>query len=392
MIKKIILNFLILASVSCFSQQIVLSDQAEISVITVDPGHNLYDTFGHSAFRVKDNVLNMDLAYNYGIFNFDAPNFYGKFAQGKLLYDLAAYPFSYFYKSYKEENRGIREQILNLSLSEKQAFFNFLQNNAKPENKSYYYDFFYDNCATKLKDVAENVLKEKVKFSTSFIEGKDETLRSLIHKYTKKKHPWGTFGIDVALGSVIDKKAKPKDYLFLPDNVFTTYATSTINGKPLVKETSVLFEAENKADNFQLFTPATLFSLLALFVFWITYRDYKKHKRSKWLDFFLFLLTGLIGTVVLLLWLATDHSATKNNYNALWAFMPNLFVAFVLLKNKLPNWIKKYVLLLLVLLVLTILLWIVKIQVFAIGILPLLIVLGIRYWFLFRYPESKNLS
>ncbi|MET2984709.1 lipoprotein N-acyltransferase Lnb domain-containing protein [Aureibaculum conchae] len=375
--------------VNGFAQQITLSDQAEISVITVDPGHNLYDAFGHSAFRVKDKVLNMDLAYNYGMFDFNTPNFYGKFAQGKLLYDLGAYPFSYFYKSYKEENRGIREQILNLSLSEKQAFFNFLQNNAKPENKSYLYDFFYDNCATRLKDVAKNVLKEKVEFSTSFIEGKDETLRSLIHKYANKKHPWGTFGIDLALGSVIDKKATPKDYLFLPDNIFNTYAESTINDQPLVKETKILYNTRDKGIiEFQIFTPTTLFSIFALFVFWITYRDLKRKKRSKWLDFFLFLLTGLIGTVVFLLWFATDHSATKDNYNALWAFMPNLFVAFVLLKNKLSNWVKKYVLLLLMLLVLTVLLWILKIQVFAIGILPLLIVLGIRYWFLFRYTES----
>ncbi|MDY7394187.1 DUF4105 domain-containing protein [Aureibaculum sp. 2210JD6-5] len=383
MLKKIIFYFLIVASVSSFSQQISLSDQAEISVITVDPGHNLNDAFGHSAFRIRDNILGIDQAYNYGMYNFNTPNFYTKFAQGKLLYDLAAYPFSYFYKSYKEENRGIREQILNLSLAEKQAFFNFLQNNAKPENKSYLYDFFYDNCATKLKDVAQNVLEEKVEFNYSFTDGKTETFRDLIHQYSEK-HPWGTFGIDLALGSVIDKKANPKDYLFLPDNVFRAYAESTIEGKQLVRKSRVLFEAKNKEDDFQLLVPVTLFSLIALLVIWITYSDHKKNKRTKWVDFTLFFVTGLIGLIVLLLWFATDHTATKNNYNFLWAFAPNLVVAFVLLKNKIPKWVKYYLFVLLLLLVITIVLWILKIQIFAFGIIPILILLAARYWFLIK--------
>ncbi|QCX38834.1 DUF4105 domain-containing protein [Aureibaculum algae] len=389
--RSIIFILFLLFIVNGFSQQITLSDQAEISVITVDPGHNLYDTFGHSAFRVRDKVLRMDLAFNYGIFDYNTPNFYGKFAQGKLLYDLAAYPFSYFYRSYTEENRTIREQVLNLSLSEKQAFFDFLQNNAKPENKSYLYDFFYDNCATRLKDVAQNVLQEKVVFQTNFIEGKDETLRSLIHQYAQKKHPWGTFGIDLALGSIIDKKATPKDYLFLPDNIYNTYAESTINGQPIVKKTNVLFKAKDKETNgFKYFTPTIVFSLIALLVIWITYHDHKKQKRSKVLDFTLFFVTGLIGVVVLLLWFATDHSATKDNYNFLWAFMPNIFVAFVLLKKEIPNWVKKYILLVLVLLALTVVLWILQFQIFAMAIIPLLILLAVRYIFIYYVVKKQQ--
>ncbi|WP_117880669.1 lipoprotein N-acyltransferase Lnb domain-containing protein [Aureibaculum luteum] len=390
--KKLLFFISLLAfSLSALAQKITLSDQAEISVITVDPGHNLYDTFGHSAFRVKDKGLRMDLAFNYGIFDYNTPNFYGKFAQGKLLYDLAAYPFSYFYRSYTEENRTIREQELNLSLSEKQAFFDFLQNNAKPENKSYLYDFFYDNCATRLKDVAQNVLQEKVVFHTNFIEGKDETLRSLIHQYAQKKHPWGTFGIDLALGSIIDKKATTKDYLFLPDNIFNTYAESTINGQPIVKKTNILYKSKDKETNgFQLFSPTALFTLIALLVIWITYRDYKKQRRSKVLDFILFFTTGLIGIVVLLLWFATDHSATKDNYNFLWAFLPNLFVAFILLKKEVPSWVKKYVFLLLLLLALTVVLWILQFQIFAIAIIPLLILLAVRYIFIYHVVQKQQ--
>ncbi|RPD96176.1 DUF4105 domain-containing protein [Aureibaculum marinum] len=389
--KKFVLILLLLFISNGFSQQITLSNRAEISVITVDPGtEQLYDTFGHSAFRVKDDILRMDLAYNYGIFDFNTPNFYTKFAQGKLLYELAAYPFSAFYRSYAQENRRIREQVLDLTQEEKQAFFNFLQNNAKPENKSYLYDFFYDNCATKLKEVAENVLEQNVEFNTSFIEGKNETLRSLIHQYSKQKHPWGTFGIDLALGAIIDKKATTKDYLFLPDNIFNAYAESTINGKPIVKKTNTLFTPKEQKIPVALFSPTIIFSLFALLFLWITYRDYKKQKRSKWVDFILFLCTGLIGVVVLLLWFATDHTATKDNYNALWAFMPNLIVAFIVVKNNLPLWIKNYLFLVLILLIVTIILWIFKIQVFAVGIIPLLIVLGVRYLFLLKTIDLKT--
>lgn len=386
--KAFFIIFLCSLSLDVIAQQITLSEQAEISVITVDPGNNLNDAFGHSAFRVKDNLLRLDVAYNYGIFDYDTPNFYGKFAQGKLLYDLASYPFSYFYKSYVAENRSIKEQVLNLSIPEKRAFFDFLQNNAKPENKSYYYDFFYDNCATKLKDVAQNVLKEKVVFTANFTEGKDETLRSLIHQYTEKNHPWGTFGIDLALGSIIDKKATVKDYHFLPDHIFNAYAESTLSGKPIVKKTNLLFTSKETKDSIQWVTPTTLFSALALLVLGITYRNTKNNKRSKALDFVLLLSTGLVGTVVVLLWFATDHTPTKNNFNVLWAFMPNLLVAFVVLKKEIPKWVKYYLILLILLLAVTALLWLFKLQIFAVGIIPVLLFLLVRYVFLIRFINS----
>ena len=133
-----------------YSQDIILSSRAEISVITCDPGAELYSSFGHSAFRVVDPTLHIDQAYNYGTFNFKTDNFYIKFARGKLMYDLSSYPFHYFIRDYIKENRTVVEQVLNLDQTEKQEMFDFLENNAKPENKSYLYDFFFDNCATKL--------------------------------------------------------------------------------------------------------------------------------------------------------------------------------------------------------------------------------------------------
>ncbi len=122
-----------------------------MSVITCGPGTDeLYASFGHSAFRVLDRENKIDRVYNYGTFDFNTPNFYGKFAQGKLLYQLSAYNFGNFLKSYHRENRWVKGQVLDLDVNQVQKVFDFLEENAKPENRSYNYDFFYDNCSTKL--------------------------------------------------------------------------------------------------------------------------------------------------------------------------------------------------------------------------------------------------
>ena len=162
--RKVVIAFIcifLFVLTASSQQQIQLTQNAQISVITIDPGNELVDSFGHSAFRVRDNFLSIDYVYNYGVYDFNTPNFYTKFAQGKLLYILGISRFERFLQSYKAQNRTIVEQILNLTTSEKQAFFDFLQNNAKPENRGYLYDFFFDNCATKLRDVSDEILNRK---------------------------------------------------------------------------------------------------------------------------------------------------------------------------------------------------------------------------------------
>lgn len=379
--KRFLTLFIILFSLTGTSQAIQLSEFSQISILTVGPGDTSIDCYGHSAIRVKDPILRIDYVYNYGIFDFETPNFYGKFAQGKLLYKLGYSSFNNFLLYYKRQNRYIKEQILNLSNSERQQYFEFLLNNAKPENRDYLYDFFYDNCATKLRDVSQNVLKNKVDFTYSFTEGKDETLRDLIHNYSYTQ-PWGTLGIDIALGAVIDRKAKPEEYAFLPDYVFQIFKDSKIDGKPLVKKTVTLFDAKPKKINV-LLTPFLVLSLVALLVIYLTYRDHKRKKRTKVLDALLLLSTGIIGILVLLLWLATDHSATAKNFNFLWAFPLNCIVVFLLRKQN--AWLQKYFLLLIALLGITILLWVFGVQAFNFALIPIFLMLGIRYFYLSKY-------
>ena len=219
--------FLVLIIFSFFqlTAQQKLSDKATISVLTCGPGSELYSAFGHSAFRVHDPILQLDKVYNYGTFDFNAPNFYFNFAKGKLIYQLSTSSFIRFIREYQYENRWVKAQELNLTTADAQKVYDFLENNAKPQNKYYRYDFFYNNCATKLETIIQQVLKNKVNFSYNYIKT-NKTHRDLIADYTHN-FKWAKFGIDLALGSVIDKKAKKKDYNFLPAYIFKTFKHAT---------------------------------------------------------------------------------------------------------------------------------------------------------------------
>jgi len=390
--KKIVLVFISIVAFTLSAtsqQQLQLTQNAQISVITIAPGDELADSFGHSAFRVRDTFLSIDYVYNYGVYNFNTPNFYAKFAQGKLLYDLGISRFERFLNSYKAQNRTIVEQILHLTTQEKQSFFEFLQHNAKPENKSYLYDFFFDNCATKLRDVSDEILTENIQLGYDF-DTSDFTFRNLIHNYLDEQ-PWGKFGIDLALGSVIDRKATPQEYLFLPDYEYESFKKGSISEKPLVRIERTLFKSSPVEKSPSYFTPLVTFIFVGILVVLITFRDIKRKQRSKWLDVILFLFTGIVGLLVLLLWFATDHSATQKNYNFLWAFLPNLPLAFLFLKTTLNPWLEKYLILLLVLLFISAFLWVLKIQVFSIALIPILVLLGVRYLYLIKYIKSKKI-
>ncbi|MFV9550639.1 DUF4105 domain-containing protein [Algibacter sp. PT7-4] len=373
----------------CFSQHNQLSSNAEISVLTVGPGTSLNDAFGHSAFRIKDLKNNIDLVYGYGEYDFDAPNFYLKFAQGQLNYLISKTTFSRFYKVYNYYNRTIKEQVLNLTPPEKQKLYNYLVNNYKPENRGYLYEFFYDNCATKIKDVVNIATNNSVIYSTPK-DFKDATFRTLIQN-NLNRNSWGSLGIDLALGSVIDKKASPENHMFLPENIYKFFKAATIKNKeiPLVKASKTLFlKKENVSTNTFFTSPLFIFGILAILIIYITYIDYKKEKHSKWLDITLFTLTGLIGILILLLWFATNHTGTHQNYNLLWAFALNILVIGQLFKQKVNTWFIKYIKLLIILLCLLTLHWVVGVQVFAIGLTPLLIALFIRYVFLIKHLNT----
>lgn len=382
---KLILAISLLSWSFSFSQYLELTPNAEVSVLTIGPGVSLNDAFGHSAYRIKDDSV--DIVFNYGVYDFDTPNFYTKFAQGKLNYKIGANYYDEFLESYIIQNRTIKEQILNLTQDQKQQIFNYLSKNYEPENQYYLYDFFYDNCATKIKDVLVDGLKNDITFHTpEFFE--DKTFRTLIQD-NLNWNSWGSFGIDLALGSVIDQQATKEDHMFLPENIHGFFGNATLNNsseKKLVKQERILFnKIESKSETNFFTSPLFTMLLMSLIILFITYLDFKKNARTKWLDVIIFGVTGIIGIILLLLWFATDHKATANNYNLLWAFALNLFLIGHVLRKQPKNWFKKYIKFLIIMLCLMALHWIVGVQRFALALIPLILALLSRYIFLIHH-------
>lgn len=293
-----------------------LSPSATISLLTCDPGEELYATFGHSAIGVSDPEQGLDLVFNYGTFNFEVPNFYLKFASGKLLYQLSFSSRKFFLREYHARQRKVYEDVLHLNSDQKQVLFDYLKENYKPENRSYQYDFFFDNCATRILDILELSLGDQLIHHPE----KDivmPTFRQMIDVYLTKSH-WNDFGIDLALGSVIDKPATPKQQSFLPDYLRLYVQHCTINNEPLVAESALIVPESAPIPNTPfLVRPVFLFWLLFVFVAVLSFKWQKK----PWIiaDRILFGLFGFTGVIILLLWVATDHDATAGNLNVLWA-------------------------------------------------------------------------
>ena len=279
--------------------------------------------------------------------------------------------------------------MLDLKPSEVQACFDFLENNALPENSPYLYDYFFDNCSTRLYDVIDEVVGDKLVIPETFKNSKG-THRSLIQPYLTDM-PWGDFGIDIALGSVIDREISMEEFLFLPENVFSFFEALKIdeNGveKNIVKRTDTILKVQENNASSLFISPFILFSILAIIVVLITQKDKKNNRRSKWLDFTIFFGFGLIGLMLALISFATNHASAANNFNLLWAFAPNLFVSFVLLKKEIPTWIYKYCLGLLILIGLLLLLWLLQVQIFSNVIFPILLLLVSRYAYLWKLRE-----
>jgi len=304
----------------CFSQQFHPSSQ--ISIVTASPGKEIYNTFGHSAIRVKDTINDYDRVFNYGIFNFRTPNFAIKFIRGKLLYKLGLGRFNSFVADYEGQGRQVTERVLNLNETQKTEVFDFLAENYKPENREYLYDFFYDNCASRIRDVFEQVNGSLVYDKAN---EKQITFRQLLDEYLKSK-PWTDFGIDLILGLPSDKIADFRNQMFLPDYLEENLSKATLNGKALLGQQRIVAPLNTSFQNERsLFTPLLVMSIVAVLFFLATF--FIKNKTMQWLlDALLFGILTIAGCVFLFMWLGTDHQACYKNLNMLWANPLYLFL------------------------------------------------------------------
>ncbi|MEN8799440.1 MAG: DUF4105 domain-containing protein [Flavobacteriaceae bacterium] len=362
-----------------------LSPEAQISVITCGPGTELYTSFGHSAFRVQDPELGLDLVYNYGTFDFDAPNFYLNFAHGRPIFSLSRQQFVNFLYIYQLENRWVKEQILDLGIEEKNNLFQFLENNYLPENRDYKYDYIWENCSTKIPEVLANVLGNALVFHEDRIPN-PYSFRQLMQQ-NLSWNSWGSLGIDIALGSVIDRVAGNQETMFLPDYVLKQMNNSSFSNRPLVGRQRTILDLNNGKRN-SLFTSSPLFWTLFLFIFCltITYIDFRNQTRSRWLDFIILLLSGVAGLLITYLWFFSDHTAAAYNFNILWALPSNLIIAFFMTKKgPLAKWLPGYFKVAFWILVLVPILWIVGVQGFPPLASVILLTLAVRYFYLDYY-------
>lgn len=317
--------------------KMILSDSSTIALITCDPGNELYSSFGHSAIVVFDYKKNLQIVFNYGTFSFNTPFFYIKFARGKLNYNLSISTYSRFLEEYKREGKMVLQEELNLNQVEKQALFSALLENYLPENREYAYDFFFDNCATRIIDMLEKVLKDNLHYHSD-IDNSEETFRNLIDSYLHQGS-WSDIGIDLALGAVIDKAPTEKQKTFLPYYLSQYVNNCMIGKKPLIKKANVVVQdTTDYKPTPLLLTPKFIFWLLFAFMLLLTIQ----FRHLPWItaDRLWFVTMGLVGMLVFFLWFATDHDATANNWNLLWA--NPLFLVYAFFISQKQNFIKKY--------------------------------------------------
>ncbi|MGY0392933.1 lipoprotein N-acyltransferase Lnb domain-containing protein [Bizionia sp. KMM 8389] len=370
----------------CFAQQ--LSPNARISVLTIGPGTALNDAFGHNVFRIKDQATGLDSTYDYGRFPFNEPGFYLNFVQGKLNYSIGKSKYQDIKDFYIWQNRTIEEQVLNLNPQEKQALYNFLRTNYLPENRNYLYDFFFDNCATKIRDVLQTTTQAAIHFNQPE-NFQQKTFRSLIREKVPT-NSWGGVGIDIALGSVIDQQATPEQHMFLPAYIHSFFQVATLNNHQLVAQSKTIYKQKPVPQTSSiLWSPLVIFSLLAILIIGITYFDFKKVKRTAALDTVITITTTAIGLLILGLWFGTNHQTTAQNYNLLWAFPLNAILLWQIAKKQPKPWVIKFLKFLVIMLLLMAFHWTVGIQVFAPAAIPLFVALFVRYLYLVWYFNQK---
>lgn len=330
-----IIIFLLLAN----GAKAQLSNEAKIYLVTVSPGEELYAAFGHSALWVRDPARRLDVVFNYGTFDFNTPDFYTKFALGHLDYMLSTGRMNYLVRSAQAENRSVYTQELALDSMQKQMLYAALIENYKEENRYYRYDFLFDNCSTRIRDMLERVLSHEELDWRKI--AKRKTFREFLGIYTAESE-WIDLSFGLILGQSLDTKATAREEMFLPDELMDGFDRAVLNGKPLVSETKTLFEAEERASSLKIFTPATVFWFVCIIGVFLSIRQHKFGFHSKWFDKIVFFATGLIGLIITVLWFFTEHHVTVDNWNIAWANPLNFILAFFLFDKQAKRWQQLY--------------------------------------------------
>lgn len=333
----------IIAPVCFLSGQVLAQDSAHlrISLITCGPGapdDELYTTFGHTGIRIVDSSNMQDAVYNYGTFDEFEENFYLKFVKGRLRYYVSMENFKDFEDYYHAVNRSMTEQVLNLTNAEKKAVRNFLNNNIQLANRYYRYDFCFDNCTTRVRDIFKK--NHDSDFTKNPAMPIGTTFRQAIYFCLERNdQQWSKLGIDLLLGKPCDAVMTTEQMEFLPDNLMKNIDSA--NPQFVLSKNNLYAVAKNNY-KVSFFSPLAVFTILLIVIIAISFL------KNKFAQIFLqgfdglfFFITGLTGILLIFMWFFTDHVMTKENFNLLWAWPTHTVIAFFI--NSKKQWVKKYV-------------------------------------------------
>jgi hypothetical protein len=375
--KKLFLILTVLLSVNVHNISSQTGNDTLVYLLTCGTGTETYSIYGHSALRVVFPEKQLDLVYNWGVFDFSTPNFAWKFAKGRLDYMLAVEPLKSFLQSYNYEKRYVQSQKLNLTNTEISKLVTLINENLRPENVKYRYDFFYDDCSTRIRDLIEKSVGEKLLYPPE-ARGKSPTFRDMVGKY-QDPFPWLNFGIDLIMGSSSDKPASFRDRMFLPIDLQKELSESVINrdGKmtPLLQNpVQILDFAPPAVKQNILITPAFVFTALFIIIL-ILSALIKKRKIIKWFDIVIFTLFSVLAGLMIFFNFFTDHAQMRLNLNIIW-LNPVIIICLILIITGRQGiiWFR----LLFYILAAFLILHFILPQSFNIGILPLLLILIIR--------------
>lgn len=377
LLRKFGLFFIAWLTLAITRAAMPLTDSSAVSLLTVSPGEPLYSAFGHTGIRVRDSTQGLDVVFNYGTFDDRQDGFYINFVKGKMLYGVTYDLFPDFMWQYENyEKRRVVEQVLYLTLADKQKVFDLLAENVKPENATYYYDFFWDNCATRPRDVFEKVLGHRLQYNEDVLKN-DLTMRQTLHQYVDAR-PWVAFGFDLILGLPCEVPATPRNQTFLPDRLSTLFAYAKVDSTPLVSSTNVLVDLPEVKIDSSAFTPIVF--TFGLFVIGVLIGLWERFKNTHlwWFDVTMFFVYGFLGVFFLSLWAFTTHYSVPKNLNVLWLMPTHLVVSLLMMRNNKPSWLSIYMTLTLAAMLLLLLGWKWNPQPYNVAVIPLLLLVTNR--------------
>jgi hypothetical protein len=338
----IILLALILISFRGITQP--LAPSAKISLLICAPGDEIYSYFGHAAIRINDPESERDIVFHYGAFSFETPHFIWRFAKGETDYQISAQRMSSFMQEFYQDHRSVIEYILDLTPEERQLLFEALVENYKPENRTYRYNHFLDNCSTRLRDQIEKAVGGHLKYNTSGDEVL--TFRNMIDRYVKG-NSWSGLGIKLALGNPTDRVTTFSEKMFLPDYLGNDMAQAVVirNGKesPLIVTKSMIVEAPPLDQSFSVTSPVVVILFFFFLVLVLTIWERRRNKRLIWLDVVVFFSFGIAALILYFTTFISVMTWTKWNLNLIWAWPTHFLLAILWMFPKMRTGLNWYI-------------------------------------------------